>query len=172
MIWLQSAPWGRWILSGLIACFALWFELRPDKMVEHPFATSRIEVGELISGANTTMERVPAALFTEIDPGSVASNSIPAGAPIHITDTADADSPIPPGWWVVSAELPVGARSGDSVTVVLLESGEVANGVVVTTSIDDGFSNNEGGIAIEPTHAVSVARAAAEGRIAVLISTG
>lgn len=73
---------------------------------------------------------------------------------------------------MVSAEVPVGAHSGDTVTVVLLDTGEAVTGVIVTTSIDDGFSTSGGAIAIEPTSAISVARAAAEGRIAVLISTG
>ena len=172
MIWLQSAPWGRWLLSGLIACFALWIELRPEQMTKHPFALSRIEVGEPISAGNTTMERVPASLFIQIDPGSVATSAIPAGAPIHVTDTESAASSIPPSWWVVSAEVPANARSGDTVKVVLLDTGEVVSGVIVTTAIDDGFSTSGGGIAIEPTSAVGVAQAAAEGRIAVLISTG
>ena len=141
-------------------------------MTEHPFASSRIEVGETISVSNTTMERVPSALFAPIDPGSVATTAIPAGAPIHITDTANAESSVPTGWWVVSAEAPVGAHSGDTVTVILLDAGEAVTGVIVTTSIDDGSSISGGAIAIEPTSAISVARAAAEGRIAVLVSTG
>ena len=118
------------------------------------------------------MERVPSALFAPIDPGSVAATAIPARAPIHITDTANAESSVPTGWWVVSAEVPVNARAGDAVTVVLLDTDAAVSGVIVTTSIDDGFSTSGSGIAIEPTSAISVARAAADGRIAVLISTG
>lgn len=171
MLWLQTPPWGRWALALLVAGLAVWVEFRPDSMVDHPFATAPISPGEAISDVNTELRPVPAGLFGEIDGDGVAARDIVPGAPILADDLADADSLIPKGWWSVSVDTPVLAAPGDTVLVVLLDSGEVVEGVVTTPSSDDPFASTSAGIAVPPPSASEVAAAAANSRIAVLVST-
>lgn len=172
MIWLQSPPWGKWIATGLVVCVAFWFEVKPDPNVEHPFALASIAAGEAITTLNTELRPVPAGLFEPIDGSPTAISEIEEGDPILASNTGAADSLVPPGWWVVAADLPRAASVGDRVQLVLLDSGVVVAGVVADRSSDDPFDTAKGGIAVEPSQAAEVARASAEGRIAVLVATG
>jgi hypothetical protein len=151
---------------------ALWVEFRPDPLIDHPFATETIAVGEALTSQNTETRRVPRDLLSHVDLSSVAARAIEEGRPITVSDLTSGDSAIPVGWWIVTAELPGHARSGDRVRVVLLDSGNVFPGIVAASSPDDPFAASSGGIAIAPEHASEVAIAAADSRIAVLVSTG
>lgn len=172
MIWLQSPPWGKWIATGLVVCIALWFEVRPDPNVDHPFARTLIAAGDAITTLNTELRPVPVGLFEPLNESSSAIVDIAEGAPILASNTGAPDSLVPPGWWVVAAHLPKSAHVGDLVQLVLLDSGVVVAGVVADRSSDDPFDTSLGGIAVEPSRAAEVARASAEGRIAVLVATG
>ena len=79
---------------------------------------------------------------------------------------------IPVGWWVISADVPAIARAGGRVKIVLLDSGKVVEGVIAFSVPDDPFAEASGGIAVAPASASEVAVAAADSRIAVLVSTG
>jgi hypothetical protein len=108
----------------------------------------------------------------QVHPNAVAAVAIEKGEPILVSDVGDGDSVIPPGWWVISADVPTIARAGDQVKVVLLDSGKVVEGVIAFSVPDDPFAATSGGIAVAPTSASEVAVAAADSRIAVLVSTG
>jgi hypothetical protein len=58
------------------------------------------------------------------------------------------------------------------VRVVLLTTGEIVDGVVTSAFDDDPFSATSGAIAVDADSAGQVAMAAADGDIAVLVSTG
>ncbi|HEU4895531.1 MAG TPA: SAF domain-containing protein, partial [Acidimicrobiia bacterium] len=88
MLWFQPVPWVRWLLALLIAGIALYVELRPDPSVEAPFATASISPGDVIDETNTEMRRVPAGLLDTAEPGTVATRSIPPGAPVLDVDAA------------------------------------------------------------------------------------
>ena len=172
MFWLQSPAWGRQVAAGLLVVIALWVELRPDPFVEHPFATETIASGVALTSQNTETRRVPQGLLNQVELDSVAVRDIQEGQPITTSDLTARDSAIPTGWWIVTADLPGHARSGDRVQIVLMDSGRVIQGVVVASSSDDPFAASSGGIAVAPEHASEIAVAAADSRIAVLISTG
>lgn len=172
MIWLQSPPWGRWLLAGLLVITALWMELRPDPLIDHPFAVMNISPGEEITTLNTDMRRVPSGLLDPPADGAVAKRPIAAGAPVLATDTGPRTSVVPSGWWVVSADVPRGAIVGDNVRIVILTSGEIVEGFVASAAEDDPFGSTSGGVAVQASVASQVAVAATNGQIAVLVSTG
>jgi hypothetical protein len=160
------------LAAALIGAVALWVEFRPDPLVEHPFAAGPIVVGDQIDGVNTEMRMVPSSLFEPVTLGGVALRDISQGAPVLSVDVGDASRVVPPGWWMVSVEVPAGAHRGDVVRLVLLDTGTVADGVVASTAATDAFGPTGGSVAVHPDHAGQVAVAAINGRVAVLISTG
>ncbi|MEE8407128.1 MAG: hypothetical protein V3S32_08260 [Acidimicrobiia bacterium] len=172
MLWLASPPIGRWVAAGLLVVIAIWVEFRPDPLVDHPFAIEAIAAGEDLTPTNTEIRRIPSGLLDQVHPNAVAAVAIEKGEPILASDVGDGDSAIPPGWWVISADVPTIARAGDQVKVVLLDSGKVVEGVIAFSVPDDPFAATSGGIAVAPTSASEVAVAAADSRIAVLVSTG
>jgi hypothetical protein len=172
MLWFEPLPWGRWALVVLVAAIAVYVELGPDPTVDHPFATVSITPGDVIDTTNTEMRAVPADLFLPIETGSVVRRPIDVGDPVLATDVGESDSMVPQGWWVVGVTLPDGARAGDRVRLVLLDTGEEIDGVIAYPGSDDPFDAADGGVAVPSAASANVALAAAEARLAVLISTG
>ncbi len=172
MMWLSSPPWGRWILVVVVALGVIYLEVRPEPTVQHPFATRAILAGETITTDNTELRSVPIGLFETIPGSSTAARLIPSGSPVLTHDVGDKSDPIPSGWWVVSLDVPRSAREGDRVRVVVVDSGLVVEGYVAAAPDPDPFSHLGGGIAIPGEHAATIAGAAVDGRVVVLISTG
>jgi hypothetical protein len=171
MLWLQTPPWGRWLIASLLATLALWIELRPEPTVEHPFAIVEIVPGDDIGAGNTENRRVPRDLFQSVGSG-VASVAIKPGDPVLASDVVEKKSYVPTGWWIVAADVPIDTNPGDRVRVVLLATGEIVDGVITSAADDDPFSATSGAIAVEPGRSSEVAMAAADGEIAILVSTG
>lgn len=172
MIWLSSPPWARWILVGLVFVAVIFAEFRPPSTAGHPFATRTIASGEVVSAANTQIRQVPVGLLDAIPEGSVTSRTVEAGAPLTPADVAAGTRDVPEGWWVITLDVPVGARVGDRVRVVVVDTGLVVDGFVAASADPDPFANRGGGVAIPGDHAALVAGAAANGRVVVLVSTG
>ena len=172
MLWFQPFPWGRWALVVLIAAIAAYVEFRPDSNVEFPFALVEISPGDAIDATNTEFRRIPAGLMEGARPGDVASRTIPAGWPVMASAVGGHGETVPTGWWVVGVTLPDGAQVGDEVKVVLLDTGVEVEGVVAYPGSDDPFAAADGGVAVAASTAADVAMASANGRLAVLVSTG
>lgn len=172
MLWFEPLPLGRWALAILIALGALYVEFRPEPNVGQPFAVVDIAPGEVIDASNTELRPVPAGLLEGAVLGDVATGFIRAGEPVLETDIGEAGSAVPVGWWVVAVALPSGARAGDPVRLVLLESGTEVDGVVAHLGSDDPFAAADAGVAVPPERSAEVARAAADGRLVALISSG
>lgn len=172
MLWFEPFPWGRWVLVLLVAGVAAYVEFFPDPGVDQPFATVTINPGDTIDSSNTETRRVPTDLLKGADIGSVATTSISSGDPVLASDVAESGSAVPTGWWVVGVTLPDGANPGDQVRLVLLDTGEEVDGVVAHPGSDDPFAAADGGVAVPSESSADVALAAANGRLAVLISTG
>ncbi len=141
-------------------------------MIDHPFATVDIARGETITLSNTHARPVPAGLFEPIGPGAIARTDIPSGDPILASDVGQGDAPIPEGWWIVTVDLPPSARSGDPVRMVLVDTGEVIDGLVASVGDPDAFTVGGGAVAIPGDRAAAVASAAINGRVVVMVSTG
>lgn len=155
-----------------MAGVAAYVEFVPDPGVDQPFATVTINPGDAIDPSNIEMRRVANDLLEGAEMGSVATRSIASGDPVLATDVADSSSAAPPGWWVVGVTLPEGTQPGDRVRLVLLDTGDEVEGVVAHPGSDDPFAAADGGVAVPPGSSAEVALAAANGRLAVLISTG
>jgi len=134
--WPSAAfPWKcssgpRWSAATLIAIGALFVELRPEPHIEVPFALVDLGVGEVIDETNTEIRGVPADLLEGASLGDVTSRPVAAGEPVLISAVDETEHVIPRGWWVVTVTLPQGARVGDQVRVVMLDSGLEVDGVV------------------------------------------
>lgn len=159
-------------MAILVAAVALYVELRPDATVEQPFATTDLVPGDVVDDINTEMRATPAGVLDGATTGDVVSRPIPMGDPVLRSDVGSGTAILPTGWWVVSVALPNGADIGDQVRLVLLDTGLEIAGVVAHPGSDDPFAAADGGVAIPPESSAEVALAAAEGRLAVLISTG
>lgn len=171
MLWFEPLPWGRWALVVLVAAVAVYIELGPDSTVDQPFAVAAIAPGEVIEETNTEMRPVPADLYVAAELGSVARRPIASGDPVLATDVDRSDSVVPAGWWVVGVTLPDGAEVGDRVRLVLLDTGVEVEGVVAHPGSDDPFDAADGGVAVPSESSAEVALAAADVRLAVLVST-
>ncbi len=172
MLWLSPFPWARWTAAILISVGALYVEFRPDRLVDAPFAAAEIQPGDTVNESNTTTRRVPAGLVASADMGSVAIAQLAPGDPVLASAVQTTQSLAPPGWWVVSVPVPVGSLPGDQVRLVLLETGREVAGVIAQTGSEDPFGATDGGVAVHPDHSAEVAIAAANGRLALLVSSG
>jgi hypothetical protein len=172
MLWFEPLPWGRWALVVLVAAVALYIELGPDSTVDHPFATVSIAAGDVIEESNTEMRPLPADLLEPVELGVIARGPIERGDPVLVTDVGESESVVPLGWWVVGVTIPEGARAGDRVRLVLLDTGVEVEGVVAHPGSEDPFDAADGGVAVPSEASADVALAAADARLAVLISTG
>lgn len=172
MLWFEPFPWGRWMLVLLVAAAAAYIEFRPDPTVGRPFAVIAIEPGDTIDESNSEMRPVPVGLIDTAELGDVATRPVAVDDPILATSAADDDTTIPSGWWVVGVALPEGARTGDRVRLVILDNGVEVEGVVAHQGSDDPFDAADGGVAVPEDKSAEVALAAADARLAVLISTG
>lgn len=170
MLWLQSPAWGRRIAAAAIVLVALFVEFRPTPLTEHPFLTAEVAAGEEIGDWNTEMREVPVGLLEEIVPSGAALRPIAEGEPLLQSMLAMAGDPVPDGWWTIEIELPDGTSAGTSAQLVLLDSGDVVDAVVVSEPVDDTFGSSLGSVAVAPESAVATAVAAANGEIAVMTS--
>jgi len=172
MVWLQTPPWARWVLSALIAAIALWVEIGPDPTVPHPFAIEDIEVGEVVDESNTESRQLAEGVLVPVELGGVARLPVTAGDPVLEANLGDGTPVVPAGWWVLEVPLPRGARSGDEARLVLLDSGDIVEGRVIGAVDEDPLGSGMGMVAVDPTGATDAAVAVAEGRVAVMIGTG
>lgn len=172
MLWFQPFPWVRWALVVLVALVAAYIELRPDPTVEIPFATVDIVPGEPIDETNSELRPVPIGLIDGARLGDVATRLIPFGSPVMASSVGEEGRTVPPGWWIVAVTLPDDADVGEDVRLVLLDSRTEITGIVAHPGSDDPFAAADGGVAVPPESSAEVARAGADGRLAVLISTG
>lgn len=172
MLWFEPFPWGRWTLVVLVALVAVYIELKPDGTMDSPFATRVIHPGDVIDETNTELRPVPGDLFSAATRGDVATQRIGAGDPVLASAVGTAEETVPPGWWIVGVSLPQGAVVGDDVRLVLFDTGAEVPGVVANPGSDDPFAAADGGVAVPPESSAEVAMAAANGRLAVLLSTG
>ena len=172
MHWFQRPPYLRWAAGALIVLAALYLELRPSTMVDHPFAATDIAAGDAVGGDSVGWRRIPAGILAVPDlGGGVAARAVAAGSPLLPGDLASGPL-IPAGWWSVPMAIPH-APPGTPVRLVLTASGTTVDGVVVATPDDDGFGLEPQGLVAVPGEAAGlVAVATANRDVIVLVAPG
>ncbi len=174
MIWLQRPPWIRWILSALIASGALWVEFGSGATTDHPFAIAEINTGDAITDLNTELRAIPSGILDDVAPIGFATRPFSVGEPLT-PDGINETTPLPSsvdGWWALAVDVPAGARIGDGVQLVLLDSGLVVPGIVDAVAGDDPLGDGSGAVAIPSDYAVEVAAGVANGRVVILVAAG
>ena len=99
----------------------------------------------------------------------VAAHDLAAGEPI-VPSSVTATSPIPDGWWAVPVALPPGTAPGIRARLIGSDPSFEVEGIVVAAGEQDLLSFSDGGtVAVPPDAATTVALAARDGTLIVLL---
>ncbi len=134
-----------------------------------PFAASDLQRGQPITQEDIEWLQVPAGSL-RLPPlaGATAASAIRSGDPI-VMSLVSSEPPLPAGSWAVPVALPIGAGQGTYVNLVFAD-GTGVPGIIIQPALQDtlGF-NSDGLVAVEAAVANSVALAAANNELVVLI---
>lgn len=178
MYWFSSPPYLRYTAALLLVLAALWVELRPRDMVEHPFALQSVPAGTPLEPSMFEFRDVPPGVLEAIAVGGAARHAIAAGQPLLPGDTDPTGVVVPTGWWTVEVPLPAATQPGDEVRLVVrpLDIGAesvIVDGLAVRTPIPEadpfGLEPTAGLVAIPGAQAADVALAAGDHRLTVLV---
>ncbi|MGQ0850155.1 MAG: hypothetical protein ACT4OP_13805 [Actinomycetota bacterium] len=169
MFWLGRPPYVRRVLAVFIVLIALFFELRPNPTVPRPFAAIDIAAGVWLEQVMIEWREAPPGLLPSFEPTGVALVDLGAGELLSAAVVGHGPI-VPPGWWALAVSLPEGTSPGTDVRLVVGRTDpQVVPGVVVRTLSTDGFTGNNGLVAL-PENAVGlVASAQIDGSLTVLI---
>ena len=99
----------------------------------------------------------------------VAARDLPAGEPI-VPSAVSETTAIPDGWWSVPVPLSTRAVAGTPVRLIDTASRIESDGIVVAAGTDELMSiDTSGMVAVPPEAATTVAIAAREGTLVVLL---
>ena len=170
MFWLTRPPYLRWAAAALLLVAALAWDLRGRSGMSYPFAANSIEAGAAIGEADVEWRTVPSGVMEMPDLSvPIASRAIAAGEPI-LPSALDAGAGIPEGWWSVPVALQAAAVPGSRVRLIAIDTRVETDGIVVAGGSTDLLSMSDAGlVAVPPEHAASVAAAAVEGSLIVLV---
>ena len=145
-------------------------DLTGPRVTAYPFAAGPIGVGDNVEGVIEWRE-IPFGLLPQWDKpvSGVAGTDVAAGDPL--VPSLLADVRVPDGWWSVSVPLPVVVAPGTWLRVRITSNGAVMDGVVVEAGNDNGFEI-DGMVAFPPEEAATVADAAADDAIVVMVGHG
>ncbi len=171
MFWLTRPPYLRWAAAALMLVGAMVWDLRGRAGEPYPFAARPITAGATITETDVVWRTVPGDLLATPDLSApVASRAIAAGEPI-LPSALDADGGIPDGWWSVPVALPAATTVGARVRLIVPGPGVESNGIVMAVGTEDLFAvGGSGLVAVPPEHAPTVALAAMEGTLIVLVA--
>jgi SAF domain len=170
VFWLTRPPYLRWAAAVVLFLAALMWDLHGRGGVSYPFAARPIDAGASLGEEDVEWRTVPDGLFVMPDLSApVATRPIAAGEPI-LPSFVDESAGIPEGWWAVPVALPAAATRGASVRLIA-PGGVETDGIVVAVGSSDLLSFSDAGlVAVPPDHAATVAAAAIEGTLIVLIA--
>ncbi|MGB9357758.1 MAG: SAF domain-containing protein [Acidimicrobiia bacterium] len=170
MFWLTRPPYLRWAAAAAVVLAALLWDLRDEAEVPYPFTARSIAAGTPIAESMIEWRNLPEgamALPDLSDP--VAARDLPPGEPI-VPSAVSGAPVIPDGWWSVPVPLSHRAVPGSRIRLIDALSALEVDGVVVAAGTDDLMSVDTSGlVAVPPDAAATVAIAAAEGTLVVLL---
>lgn len=174
MFLYSRPPILRWVAALTLVAVAIWADLRPPTLVEHPFLLVDVAPGDTIDRSTVEMRLLPPGTLDPVDLPVTAERPQVAGDPV-VRGAASTAPPqtVPEGWLIVELEVPAGATEGG--TVVVVASGDLESeprlieGIVIETDLVDAFGNEVASSAFPAEDAAAVAVAVSEQRAAVLV---
>lgn len=169
VLWLGRPPYLRWLAAVALIVAALVWDLSERATAPFPFAADDLERGQEITEADLKWQDMPVGAFAVPD----LANAIPlvpirAGDPI-VASLVSRSPTLPPNSWAVPVQLPVGAHVGTVVKLVFADGSDVG-GVVMQSAREDSFGfETTGLVAVADQAASTVALAAANGDLVVLL---
>jgi hypothetical protein len=170
VFWLSKPPYVRWLAAAAVVLAAVAWDLSGRRMESFPFAAVEISAGRVIDSEDIEWRDVPTGLMPLPDLSQpTTSRHVTRGEPITAS-AVSSETSIPDGWWAIPVALPAIAVSGAMVRLVVVESGFSVDGIVVAASERDLLSLADAGLVAVPGDAAeTVARAAADGGVTVLV---
>ena len=169
VLWLGRPPYLRWLAAGALIVGALVWDLSERATEPFPFAASDLDRGHQISAADLRWHNMPVGVLAMPD----LVNAIPlvpirAGDPI-VASLVSPSPALPPNSWAVPVQLPVGTHVGTVVKLVFADGSDV-DGLVMQPAREDSFGfETIGLVAVADREASTVALAAANGDLVVLV---
>lgn len=171
MFWLARPPYLRWVAIGAMIAVAVAVDLGDRRLERAPFAARDIARGDAVRETSIRWRDVPVGLMsTDVPNDAVAVRDIAEGEPIT-AGAVTGHRPPPDGWWTLELEVPDAATGGRRARVVVSDPLLAADAIVVSVSSGGRFGSGATGlVAVPPDVADQIARAATQGRVAVLLA--
>ncbi|MGF1666761.1 MAG: hypothetical protein ACFCVC_10880 [Acidimicrobiia bacterium] len=172
MFLLARPPVMRWAAAAALVVAAMWLDLRPPAVTDHPFLLIDVGTDQTIEDSMVEMRPVLVGTFDPVQLPVTALRPMVTGDPV-IAGAMPAPSPsVPEGWLVVELSVPAGTSAGADVVVVVSDTDAepiLVSGVVVEAGAVDDFGEAVAACAFPPREAALVAVAISEQRASVLV---
>jgi hypothetical protein len=172
VFWLARPPYLRWAGAILLVVTSLYFELRPEPGVLHPFAARDLAGGTVLVPELVVWRRVPVGLLPATEPEGVLRLDIESGEPLLPSSIGDTPR-APDGWWALELPVPAGTVSGAEVRLVVnvRQDPRVIPGLVIKTLGASGLDGTLGLVAVPEAEVGAAAAAAADHSLEVLVNS-
>jgi hypothetical protein len=136
---------------------------------------SDIDAGTDISADLFEMREAPVGLLPPAAVEGTMGVSLEAGEPLLSSHLSRQQVPVPKGWWAVELEVPPGLFPGNQVILVAGgedpgSSGEIIEGIVVSTMVSGREFTDGALVAIPQEHLTRVSQASAYGTLTVAVA--
>jgi hypothetical protein len=174
--WFSRPPYLRWAGAVLLIVAAAWVDLRPAATTPYPFARADLASGTAIDAGSVEWRQVPVGLLPADPPlDGTVRYAVAAGEPLLPSLVAAGRPEVPEGWWALSTTLPEDVVAGQALQLVVTGFGVAPRAfpaiVVEPPPPHDplGYDDPVGLVAVPGDSAATVAAAAADGEMSVLI---
>jgi len=169
VLWLSRPPYLRWMAAVSLVVAAFAWDASERATEPFPFAAVDLIRGQAITSEQIVWRAVPTgSLMMPSLTGVSPLVPINAGDPI-VPSLVSSTPPLPPGSWAVPVSLPLGTGPGMLVKLVFVD-GTAATGIVIRPATEDSLGLvSDGLVAVQGEMADSVALAASNGDLVVLI---
>jgi hypothetical protein len=172
MFLFARPPVMRWVAAVALVVTAMWLDLRPPPVTDHPFLLVDVGIDQTIEESMVEMRPVLVDTFDPVQLPITALRPMVTGEPVLAGEAPDPSPTVPDGWLVVELSVPSGTGAGADVVVVISDTNAdpvLVSGVVVEAGIVDDFGEAVAACAFPPREAALVAVAISEQRASVLV---